>query len=309
MSNLYLKYQKKRGKLLKLAPIALFVYNRLDHLQKTVEYLSKNELADQSNLYIFSDNAKSSSDISNVNKVRNYCSKINKFYSVKIIEREYNFGLAKNLIEGITEILSNNEKIIVLEDDLLTDKFFLKYINDSLNKFESNDDVISIHGYIYPFEKNFDRPSFLKGADCWGWGTWKKSWKLFNKDTNFLLNKIIMNKREKEFNFDNSYNYINMLKKTLITSNSSWAVKWYASAFIYNKLTLYPPHSLIHNIGNDGSGTNSSNNNKYDNILKNIAIQLDGIPIQENKILRNEFEKYFNSKNNFIKKIYNKIIN
>lgn len=291
-----------------LAPIALFVYNRPYHTKKTIEYLSRNVYAQNSDLFIFSDYPKTHLESDKVNEVRNYCSDIKKFKSIKVILRDKNLGLAKNIVDGISYILKNNEKIIVLEDDLLTDKYFLKYINEALNKFEDNKDVISIHGYIYPLKKKFDKPSFLKGADCWGWATWKSEWNIYNGNANFLLEEIKLKKKEKEFNFNNSYNYLKILKKTLIDSNNSWAIKWYASAFLNNKLTLYPPYSLIHNIGNDGSGINSSKNKMYDNKLKNLPIEIDNIKIVENKELRNEFENYFNSKNNIIKKILNKII-
>lgn len=291
-----------------LAPIALFVYNRIEHVQKTIKSLSNNVLADESDLYIFSDNAKFPDDLNSINQVRNFCSKLENFKSVNIIHRESNYGLAKNLVSGITEILEKNEKIIVLEDDLLTDKFFLKYMNEALDRFKNNEEVISIHGYVYPLKKKMRTPSFLKGADCWGWATWKRGWKLYNDDSNFLLKEIIKSNRDKEFNFNNSYNYLKMLKKTLSNKNSSWAVKWYASAFINNKLTLYPPHSLVHNIGNDGTGTNSPKNKIYDNFLRSTPIKFEGVQINENKELRNEFENYFNSKNNFLKKIINRLI-
>lgn len=292
----------------KLAPIALFVYNRIEHVRKTVNSLSNNLFADKSDLYIFSDGAKTSGDISAINNVRKFCSNLNNFKSITLVNRDVNFGLAKNLVNGISQVLENNDKIIVLEDDLLTDKFFLKYMNEALMFFENQKDVISIHGYIYPLEKKFQKPSFLKGADCWGWATWKRGWDLYNDDTNYLYNEIKNNNFEKEFNFNNSYNYFKLLEKTLRDKNSSWAIKWYASAFLKNKLTLYPPHSLVHNIGNDGSGTNSSNNKIYDNDLKNVPIKLDNITVIEDINLRNEFENYFISKNNFLKKIINKFI-
>ena len=290
-----------------LAPIALFVYNRVDHVQKTLKYLSNNFLANESDLYIFSDGAKTSSDKDSVNQVRNFCSNIKNFKSVSNVNRDKNYGLAKSLVSGISEILKKNEKIIVLEDDLLTDKFFLKYMNEALEKYQKCDEVISVHGYLYPLKNKNNKTFFLKGADCWGWGTWKRGWDLYTEDTNFLYSKIIEDNKEKEFNFNGSYNYFKMLEDNLVDKNSSWAIRWSASAFVNDKLTLYPPHSLIHNIGNDGSGTNSSNSNIYDNHLKNLPVNLDDIIINENKDLRFEFEKYFRSKNNLIKKIFNRI--
>ena len=290
-----------------LAPIALFVYNRVDHVQKTLKYLSNNFLANESDLYIFSDGAKTLSDKDSVNQVRNFCSNIKNFKSVSNVNRDKNYGLAKSLVSGISEILKKNEKIIVLEDDLLADKFFLKYMNEALEKYQKCDEVISVHGYLYPLKNKNNKTFFLKGADCWGWGTWKRGWDLYTENTNFLYSKIIENNKETEFNFNGSYNYLKMLEDNLVDKNSSWAIRWYASAFVNDKLTLYPPHSLIHNIGNDGSGTNSSKSNIYDNYLKNLPVNLDDIIINENKDLRFEFEKYFRSKNNLIKKIFNRI--
>lgn len=290
-----------------LAPIALFVYNRIDHVEKTLKYLSNNFLARESDLYIFSDAAKTSSDINSVNQVRNFCSNIKNFNSVSIINRDKNYGLAKSIVSGISEVLEKNDKIIVLEDDLVTDKFFLKYMNEALEKYQKYNEVISIHGYVYPFKNKNNKTFFLKGADCWGWATWKRGWNYYTEDANFLYSKIIKNNNQKEFNFNDSYDYLKMLKKNLIYKNNSWAINWYASAYINGKLTLYPPYSLVHNIGNDGTGTNSSKSNIYDNNLKNLPVNLDNISVNENKDLRFEFEKYFRSKNNLIKKILSRI--
>ena len=291
-----------------LAPIALFVYKRVSHLRQTIKYLQQNEYAKESDLLIFSDYPKSQSDIKCVEEVRNFCSNISNFKSVNIVLRHKNFGLAKNLVSGISEVLKKNDKVIVLEDDLVTDKFFLKYINDALIKYQNNYEVISVHGYVYPLKNNQDKTFFLKGADCWGWGTWKRGWNIYNENSEYLLENIKRNNLKKEFDFNNNFNFFKMLKKTIKDKNSSWAIKWYASAFLNNKLTLYPPHSLIHNIGNDGSGTNSPKNKKYDNILKNIPIKLENIQISESRKLRHEFENYFNDQSSILKKIYNKFV-
>jgi hypothetical protein len=47
-----------------------------------------------------------------------------------------------------------------------------------------------------------------------------------------------------------------MLRNQIVGKNDSWAIRWYASAFINDKLTLYPGKSLLANSGNDLSGTN-----------------------------------------------------
>ena len=200
--------------------------------------------------------------------------------------------------------MKKHKSVIVLEDDLLTDKFFLKYMNDSLNYYSKNKKVISIHAYLYPIKNIIKKPFFLKGADCWGWGTWRRGWKLYNSNSKSLLKFLKTKKKEKEFNFNNTFAYSKMLRDNINKKNDSWAIKWYASAFLKNKLTLYPPYSLIKNIGNDGSGTNSKSDRKYDVTLKNKKINIKNIQIKEDELAKKHIENFFYSNLNFIKKVY-----
>lgn len=278
-----------------LAPISLFVYNRLEHTKKTVEALQKNELAVGSDLIIFSDAAKNESSAEGIKVLRDYLKTIVGFKSINIIERLENFGLAKSVISGVTEVVNQHGKIIVLEDDLVTSPYFLRYMNDALNMYENNDEVISIHGYVYPVKQDLPETFFLKGADCWGWATWKRGWDLFESDGKKLLEQIIEKKAIKEFNFNSTYPYLQMLKGQILGLNNSWAIRWYASAFLKNKLTLYPGHSLIYNIGFDGSGSHSGKTDIFDSLIYSKEIKIGGISLEENKIAKNKIIKYFKS--------------
>lgn len=278
-----------------LAPIAFFVYNRLKHTKLTIEALNKNELAAQSDLIIYSDGPKRFSDFYKIFRLRRYLKNISGFNSVKIIESKNNKGLAQSIIAGVTEIVNKYGSIIVLEDDLVTSIYFLKYMNEALCIYKDIDSVISIHGYVYPIKNEMPETFFIKGADCWGWATWKRGWDLFEADGEKLLNEIINNKLSFEFDFEGTYPYTEMLKGQIKGNNNSWAIRWYASAFLNNKLTLYPGKSLIKNIGFDGSGThchkgesffyNDFNSDKITFFEKNIT------EVKKNRI---EFMNFFN---------------
>ena len=185
------------------APIALIVYNRLTNTKETVNALSKNMLAKESDLTIFSDGPKADKDIEKVNEVRNYLKTITGFKSITIIESAVNKGLAASIISGVTEIVNKYTRIIVLEDDLVTSPYFLTYMNDALEMYENEEKVASIHGFIYPVKKELPETFFIKGADCWGWATWKRAWDLFESDGLKLLNELKNRKLTKEFNFNN----------------------------------------------------------------------------------------------------------
>ena len=234
-----------------LAPIAIFVYNRLDYLKILINTLKKNKISKYSQVFIFSDNWKKESDKHDVLKVRKYISKIKVFKKINIILREKNYGLSENIINGINEVLKKNSKIIVIEDDLELSNKFLKYINTALDIYKYDKKVASIHGWSFPINFKKDTPDyfFIRGADCWGWGTWKRAWKKFNPDGNDLLNKIKNQNYEKLFNFNNSFNYTKMLEDQVKGRNNSWAIRWHASMFLENMFTLYPKTSLVKNNG------------------------------------------------------------
>ena len=275
------------------SPIVLFAYNRINHIQQVIKALLRNEYASDSDLIIYSDASKNDNTVQEVQCVRQYLSTVSGFKSVKVIERLENFGLAKNIIDGVTSVINQYGKVIVLEDDLVVSPYFLKYMNDALEYDEKEEQVISIHRYIYPVKQKLPETFFIKGADCWGWATWKRGWDLFCSDGKYLLKEIEKRNLKKEFDFDNSYPYYRMLKHQIEGKNNSWAIRWYASAFLHNKLTLYPGRSLVNQIGMDGSGTHCNTNEMFDVPLTNSSIVLSNIDIQESKQGRDAFIYYF----------------
>lgn len=275
-----------------LAPVLLFVYNRPYHTCKTIEALSNNDLAVETTLIIYSDNSPGSAD-ENVSKTRSYIKTITGFKSIKIIERTENWGLANNIIDGVTSVISEYGKVIVLEDDLVVSPYFLKYMNEALDLYEKEEQVACIHGYVYPVKRQLPETFFIKGADCWGWATWKRSWDLFCSDGKALLNEIDKRNLKKEFDFDNSYPYYKMLKQQVEGNNNSWAIRWYASAFLNNKLTLYPGRSLVKQIGMDGSGTHCGENTVFNVQLVEVPINVQKIHMEETLIARKIFTNYF----------------
>lgn len=279
-----------------LAPIAIFTYNRPWHTRQTVEALQKNEFAHDSDLFVFSDGAKSESAQQAVAEVRKYIHQIDRFKSVTIIEREKNLGLANSIISGVTQLCSEYGRVIVIEDDLVTSPFFLKFMNEGLQRYELEKQVISIHGYVYPVRTQLPETFFLKGADCWGWATWQRGWQLFEADGQKLLDELKQKNLDRTFDFDGTYGYTKMLQGQILGENNSWAVRWYASAFLRNKLTLYPGRSLVHNIGNDGGGTHCGVSNTFDTQVANRPILVANIPIEESIFVRQEIISFFRKK-------------
>lgn len=272
----------------------LFTYNRPDHTRQTVEALQKNHLAEQSELIIFSDAPKNKDAFTAVNQVREYLYTIQGFKSIKIIEQQENYGLANSIIQGVTQIVNDYGKIIVLEDDLVTSPQFLKFMNLGLATYASCPSVSSIHGYIYPI-KGLPKNFFIRGADCWGWATWQDRWEIFEPDGKRLLEQLLVKGFDREFDFNCSYPYTKMLREQISGINDSWAIRWYASAFLSNMLTLYPGQSYVKNIGHDSLGTHTKDETTdFDGKLCH-SFRFEEIEVTEDKKDRKKIERYFRS--------------
>lgn len=290
-----------------LAPIVLFVYNRPNHTRQVLEALQKNKLACDSELFIFSDAPKNENSTAKVNKVREYIKGIDGFKKVTIYEREKNWGLANSIIDGVTRIVNKYGKIIVLEDDLVTSQYFLMFMNKALELYVDEQKVASIHGYIYPIGR-LPETFFIKGADCWGWATWKDKWALFEPDGEKLLKELKERNLQSEADFNNSYDYTKMLEDQIKGMNNSWAVRWYISSFLKGMLTLYPGQSYVQNIGHDAEGTHCKGRTNAFTVKLNNRITFQKINIEEDTEARKMIEMFFASlKPSVFKKVISKL--
>lgn len=260
------------------APVALFAYNRRNLLEATVNSLAANNEAKGTDLFIYSDGWKSDKDKPTVLEVREYLKSIQGFKSVTIFEAEENRGLGKSIISGVSEMIEKFGEVIVLEDDLQLSPWFLKFMNDGLNTYRNSGKVASIHGYLYPVKTTLPETFFLRGADCLGWATWKRAWRLLNTDANFLYNEILSRKEMDIFNFNDAAFKERILQRVIAGENDSWAVRWDASIFLNGMLTLYPGKSLVHHLGADGAGTNTKKTRKLDVVISNEPVNMIKIP-------------------------------
>jgi ubiquinone/menaquinone biosynthesis C-methylase UbiE len=280
-----------------LAPIALFAYRRRDHLDATVQSLLRNPEAPQTALTIFCDGAKGEKDADGVAAVRAYAAGVTGFASVEVVQRPHNFGLAASIIDGVTAMLAQHERVIVVEDDLLVSPHFLAYMNDGLERYADDQKVASIHAYIYPLHQPVPETFFLRGADCWGWATWSRAWTHFKHDGKALLAELKTQRLTSAFDFDGAAAFTEMLENQIKGLNNSWAIRWHAATFLDGMLTLYPGRSLVHNIGNDGSGTHGSDDsaNKFGRVVASAPVLVDDIPVEESVQGREAVVEYFRS--------------
>ena len=258
-------------------------------------------------LYIYADGPKENANeevISLISETREVVKSKKWCKEVHVIESNINKGLAESVILGITEVINKHEKVIVLEDDLIISPYFLKYMNDGLELYRGIDNVYSINGFMFPVKYNGKADTFLSplATSTWGWATWKGKWKVLESvfENNFLKNDYLKSR----FNFG-EYNFLGMIE-----NKNSWGIRWYYSVFIRNGLGVFPTHTLVKNIGMDGSGTHKEYTRQYSSSviedIREISTVKDKIDLNLNALMIDYLKSNSNQKvkkNKFIIKI------
>ena len=258
-------------------PILLFAYTRPDHLQRTVQTLAQNHGADKHPLFVFSDGPRSEQDLSAVEEVRRLAAGISGFNSVQVIASEHNKGLAASIIGGVSQLLEQWDSVIVLEDDMETSPYFLQYMREGLQRYRDEPRVYSIHGYCYPISGDSIKGDsfFIRGTDCWGWATWASAWEAFESDAGKLLQQLRTRGLVDQFDHDGAFPFSRMLARQQRGEVDSWAIRWNASVFLRDGLTLNPKYSLVRNIGLDGSGEHCEELDSYEAAVSKRPLKVD----------------------------------
>lgn len=253
-------------------PVALFVYKRLEHTKQTLESLVANTLSAETDLFIFSDAEKTVTEKEDVACVRQYIHQANwkkKFRQVTITEAENHKGLAHSIIDGVTQIIEEYGRIIVLEDDLVVSKTFLEYMNNALDFYENSENVWSVSGYSLPLKslRNYSHDVYYGYRGCsWGWGSWKDRWEKVDWDVTCYSDFIRDSKWIKKFNRGGN-DLTPMLKRQMKGELDSWAIRWCFAESNMNMITVYPKDSLVENRGRDRSGTHCGKDSLFDTEL------------------------------------------
>jgi len=290
------------------APILLFVYNRPEHTMRGIQSLQRNALAKQSDLYIYSDAPRGEADRTSVEEVRRLVAQVEGFKSVTVVERAENWGLARNIIDGVTTMTERFGRVIVLEDDLVLAPHFLQFMNDALDTYQDEERVGHIQACDFTRDPSLPPTFLIQWTGSWGWATWQRAWRHFRPDGRQLLEELKRRGLTRRFDFNGTYGFTRMLRRQVEGKNNSWAIRWNASLMLDDMLSLNVGRSLVGNEGFDGSGTNCGGGQLYGSDLWMEPLPVEKItPIRENQEARRAFQRYYHRTNNFWAKALRRI--
>lgn len=258
------------------APVLLFVFNRPDHTNATLNALRGNALAEKSELFVYSDGSRTDADISKVNEVRALVRSTSGFRSVTLIERDSNLGLARNIIDGVTDACGHYGRVIVLEDDIVTAPSFLEFMNRALDRYADDPKVWHISGWNYPIDDSgLGEVFFWRLMNCWGWGTWANRWQYFQKNPQRLVDAWGTEKIHR-FNLDGAHDFWSQVTANCAGRINTWAIFWYATIFEKGGLCLNPTRTQVVNVGHDGTGQNCGKTDVF--LAKPVAQNITALP-------------------------------
>jgi hypothetical protein len=238
------------------APIAIFAFDRLDSLNQTLAALEKSVGFSDSPLFIFSDAPRpETTDEPRVARVRERIREWSKQFGAETIFAETNQGLRRSITSGVSKVLESHDRVVVLEDDIVVSPGFLTFMNGALNAYSERSDIGQVSGYFVPHRSKLPPIGLLRLPACWGWGTWRRAWSCYRDDAANLVNEI-RTRDTARFDIESTYGYFDALERNASGSLNTWLVRWYASLYLQNMMTIYPGKSLARNIGFGVGGTN-----------------------------------------------------
>jgi len=246
-------------------PVALVVYNRPKH---TLEVLKSLRGHNVQNLYIFCDAPKRPEHEQDVSLVRRLVHSIN-WTTPEIIEREQNFGLAKSITSATDFVFERHDRLILLEDDCVPQQHFFDFMCTCLEKYKDNPKVFGVAGYSismpdellreYPYDLYF-----CPRICSWGWATWKRAWKYYDRD----LQKLVEEANERGIDLAQGGSEVQVFIEKFLRGrlNDVWTLNWILTVYLNNGYYAYPTSSHIKNVGMDGSGLHCRKTTKYDSV-------------------------------------------
>lgn len=266
--------------------ILLVTYNRPNSFLRLVTSVTQAIQVQDFVLHVFCDGPKNHEDISAQDKIRTHIHS-SKLVWERIVFRKDNLGLKTNIYNAVSETLSQYEKVIVLEDDLIISRGALEYFRTQLIRWQDDVRVCQIIGYLPSYVESKGRQFATTATSSWGWATWSRAWKGFQIDQRLDIN--ILKNTQYRYKYDQGgaypFSYITFLEAHGITS--SWAIRWYYYNYTLGNLSIYPPYPFVYNSGLVGKRTHGL-------ISLFRFLGTDPLMIEDNCVANNTFRQLSN---------------
>lgn len=255
-----------------IPPIGLFVYNRPDHTRRALRSLAACDGAADSDLVVFSDAARNPAAAEGVAEVRKIIADLKGFRSVELIKRDKNMGSAGSISDGIKQLLTQYERAIFIEDDLICAPHALAFLAGCLKRYENQQNVMAATAYNYPpglmrIPSGYEYDVYFSpGFFPWGWASWRRVLDVIDWSVADYSDFVESPSRVEAFRQIGD-DLPNLLARQQAGELDDWVLPLTYSQFRNNFVTVRPICSLIDNVGHDGSGLHCEDTELFRNDL------------------------------------------
>lgn len=241
-------------------PVLLIAFSRPDTAQQVFNAIRK---ARPGKFYFSVDGPRPGreEDVQNCQATRDIIKQVDWDCQVFTNFPEKNLGCAVGVSSAITWAFTNEDRLIILEDDTVPALSFFPFCEELLEKYLHDTRICMISGNNYTPEANGTEDSYFFSyyGHIWGWATWKRAWDKFDlkmsdwrifRDTNQIQNVFPGKKEQKYFTRFYDVFLINKYKGT-------WDYQWFYCRLKELGLSIIPKNNLVSNIGVQGTHTNS----------------------------------------------------
>ncbi len=164
-----------------MTPVVMIVFNRADMTRRMLLSFLKAEGSTDRDVRIFMDGARNESDRVKCDAVERIILEFkDQLPRMQIVRRDQNWGCRANIIDAVTTVMREYGRAIVIEDDILISRSFLRYMDDALEFYKDDKRIWCVNGYrnlgvkvprTYKNDIYLDRRNW-----SWGWGGWYDRW-------------------------------------------------------------------------------------------------------------------------------------
>jgi len=242
-------------------PVSVFFYRRPDHLRQV---MARVRAARPARLFGVSDGPKPGQPETRAGveeSRRIFREAVDWPCDWELRERETNLGSYLSVSRGLDEILAKVDRTIVLEDDTVPEADFFRFVAELLERHRENTRIGAVCG------NNYDDPRDWKGQSSyrltryhhsWGWGTWRRAWRVFDREEKLLAkledrawrNSLPLSGQEWAY-------WERCFRRTYARKLDAWDYRWTLSLWVHGLSCIIPCRNLVRNIGFDSLGTHT----------------------------------------------------
>ncbi len=242
-------------------PVLFLLFNRPDTTAKVFEAIAKVKPAQ---LFVAADGSRPGErgEFEKCQITREIIQRVDWDCEVKTLFHDENLGCKKAVSSAIDWFFEHVEEGIILEDDCLPSDSFFSFCAELLDTYRHDERIMMISGTNLQggIQRGEASYYFSEIPHIWGWATWRRAWKMYDRDMASLPEFVRSGAMRDVFRDVNvRFHWAHRFISTYEGEVDTWDYQWMYSIFLSAGLSVCPQLNLVSNIGFGLNATHAVN--------------------------------------------------